>query len=42
MDEINLLNKFDENKFPSLKKEIIYNITKDKFYLYEKDKIFYK
>ena len=38
MDEINLLNKFDENKFPSLKKEIIYNTTKDKFYLYEKDK----
>ena len=38
MDEMNLLNKFDENKFPSLKKEIIYNTTKDKFYLYEKDK----
>ena len=38
MDEMNLLNKFDENKFPSLKKEIIYNTTKDKFYLYDKDK----
>ena len=36
-DTLNLINKINQDKFPSLKKELVYDINKDKYYLYEKE-----
>ena len=36
-DNLHLINKIGQNKFPSLKKEIVYDMTRDRYYLYEKD-----
>ena len=36
-DNLNLINKIGQNRFPSLKKEIVHDITRDRYYLYEKD-----
>ena len=36
-DNLNLINKINPDKFPSLKKELVYDMNKDKYYLYEKD-----
>ena len=35
-DNLNLINKINPDKFPSLKKELVYDMNKDKYYLYEK------
>ena len=36
-DDLNLINKPNKDKFLTLKKELVYDIDKDKYYLYEKD-----